>query len=600
MKSVSLGGLLALTMIITNLTACGSSGNSGRAAEPAESSENIQLGERSYLLGLPANFDKNKEHKLLLVFHGSGGSSDGMRSSARFEQLSSDYIVAYPKSLEVEWNEGCDCNIAHRKGADDLGFIQQVIEDVGKRYALQEGEIYAAGFSQGALFAQNVACNMGDQVKAIATVAAPMSKQLAQSCPMQTPVSVMMVHGTADNVLSYYGSDHANWGLLSSQEAVARFAELSGSLPNPLLKSSEQNIGLIHYTNGAQKVQLHSIIGGGHSWRFSNFDTSNQILTFFAGLDAPELPEHSQLVEVQGQKFHVRSMGEQNTGPAILLLPGFNYNYFNDSAWYSLLQPYLAQTYRVHSIDRLGNGFSDMSEEVNLTRFAEDLNSILNEINEKHVLLVAFSSASITASQFYQHRSDDVQLAGMLWIDPDIAGPHSLSLYKGYPADWYLANLDALLPILAEGKWTARTWNKLVVEREEIAALIPEAVAPLMDWNFLDVVSQQRMLVGPQQTRAREIAFYANDLDAYAVLALPSSVPVSVIDSDFEEKDIQNNPDNAEMLRLWQQEGTAWSKQVAEFSSGQYISLEQTDHMVMFQKPEAIKQAIDWLVAHGQ
>lgn len=596
MKSVSLGGRLALTMILFNLTACGSSGNSGQVTAPVENAERIQLADRSYVLALPTHFDQAKPYKLLLAFHGSGGSSESMRSSARFEQYSSDYIVAYPKSREVEWNEGCDCNIAHRKGADDLGFIEQIIEDVGTRYQLLEGEVYAAGFSQGALFAQNLACNLGDKVRAIATVGAPMSRQLSLSCAMEVPVSVMMVHGTADNVLSYYGSNHPNFGLLSSQEAVARLATLNNSLPNPLLKSASQNVDLIHYTNGKQKVQLHSIKRGGHSWSFSGFDTSQKILDFFDHLNVPELPEHSQLIDVQGQKFHVRSMGKQNSGPAILLLPGFNYNYFNDSAWYALLQPYLAQTYRVHSVDRLGNGFSDMSEEVNLTRFAEDLNGILHALNEKQVLLVAFSSASITASQFYQHRSDDIDLTGMLWIDPDIALPHSLSLYKGYPADWYLANLDALLPILEQGTWTARTWDKLVVEREEIAALLPEAQADLMDWNFLDVISQQRMLVGAQQTRAREIAFYADDLDAYAALALPSSVPVSVIDSDFEEKDIQNYPENAEMLRQWQLEGSAWSQQVAEFSNGQYMSLEQTDHMVMFQKPEKIKQAIDWLV----
>lgn len=600
MKSVSLGGRLALAIILFNLTACGSSGNSGQVTAPTENAERIQLADRSYVLALPTHFDQAKPYKLLLAFHGSGGSSESMRSSARFEQYHSDYIVAYPKSQEVEWNEGCDCNIAHRKGADDLGFIEQIIEDVGTRYRLQEGEVYAAGFSQGALFAQNVACNLGDKVRAVATVGAPMSRQLSLSCAMEAPVSVMMVHGTADNVLSYYGSNHANFGLLSSQEAVARLAALNNSLPNPLLKSASQNVDLIHYTNGKQKVQLHSIKRGGHSWSFSGFDTSQKILDFFDHLHIPELPEHSQLIDVQGQKFHVRSMGKQHSGPAILLLPGFNYNYFNDSAWYALLQPYLAKTYRVHSIDRLGNGFSNMSEEVNLSRFAEDLNGILHALNEKQVLLVAFSSASITASQFYQHRSDDIDLTGMLWIDPDIALPHSLSLYKGYPADWYLANLEALLPILEQGTWTARTWNKLVVEREEIAALLPEALADLMDWNFLDVISQQRMLVGAQQTRAREIAFYADDLDAYAALALPSSVPVSVIDSDFEEKDIQNYPENAEALRQWQQEGSAWSQQVAEFSNGQYMSLEQTDHMVMFQKPERIKQAIDWLVAKGR
>ncbi|GAA0361726.1 hypothetical protein GCM10009092_27620 [Bowmanella denitrificans] len=604
MKLRSLGGLLALTITLFTLSACSSSDKSGTSPSPvapeSPDAQTIQLGDRTYLLALPDNFSQSKAYKLLLAFHGSGGDSAGMRSLSRFERHSSDYIVAYPKSKEVEWNEGCDCNIAHRKGADDLGFIEQIIADIGQRYTIQEGEVYAAGFSQGALFAQNVACNLGHKVKAIAGVAAPMSRQLALSCAMQKPVSIMMVHGKADGVLPYQGSTHANFGLLSSPDAIARLAALNFSLPNPMLKNLGPNVDLIHYSNGKQKAQLVSIKGGAHTWQFAGFDTTTRILAFFGALEQPELPEHSQLIEVEGQKFHVRALGLSNDGPAIVLLPGFNYNYSADSAWFALLQPYLARHYRVYSMDRLGNGFSDASEEVSFGRVAQDLNGILNALNEKELIVVAFSNASISASQFYQHHHADINLRGMLWIDPDIPLPNSLALYKGYPADWYLANLDALLPHLAAGNWTERTWQKLVVEREEVAALLPEQSAALMDWNFFDVLSQQRLLVGHQQTRAREIAGYSADLDAYAALPLPASVPVSVIDSDFEEQDIQNNPDNAKALRLWQQEGSAWSKQLAEFSGGQYISLEQADHMVMFQHPEVIQQAIDWLVAQGQ
>ena len=178
------------------LTACGggSKSTTGTVVTPGGgTTNNVILGSRSYILALPAGFEADKAYKLLLAFHGSGGSSAGMQQLAGFEQLSGDYILAYPQSEQVEWNEGCGCNIAHRLGADDLGFVDQVIADIAKKYRLQPGEVYAAGFSQGGLFTQNLACNRSEVFKAVAVVAAPMSKQLAEDCYPSQPVSVMMV-----------------------------------------------------------------------------------------------------------------------------------------------------------------------------------------------------------------------------------------------------------------------------------------------------------------------------------------------------------------------------------------------------------------------
>ncbi|WP_449356342.1 hypothetical protein [Alishewanella longhuensis] len=122
----------------------------------------------------------------------------------------------------------------------------------------------------------------------------------------------------------------------------------------------------------------------------------------------------------------------------------------------------------------------------------------------------------------------------------------------------------------------------------------------LMDWSYFDLASQQRLLTGHQQGRAREIASYAADLDAYAQLAWLTAIPVSVIDTDFEKADIAADPENAESLLLWQQEGSEWSRLQAELSHGQYIALQDADHLLMFQQPEQIKRALDTLLQQLQ
>ncbi len=577
------------------LTACGggSKSTTGTVVTPGGgTTNNVILGSRSYILALPAGFEADKAYKLLLAFHGSGGSSAGMQQLAGFEQLSGDYILAYPQSEQVEWNEGCGCNIAHRLGADDLGFVDQVIADIAKKYRLQPGEVYAAGFSQGGLFTQNLACNRSEVFKAVAVVAAPMSKQLAEDCYPSQPVSVMMVIAKDDGVLPYYGMFHPNFALISAEAAIRLFSLRNRSLPEPIKRSLSNQVELTAYTNGVEKAELYAINKGGHQWQFSGFNTSAEVLRFFAELNKPTLPQGSQRVEVAGQSYHVRSLGQSTTGPALILLAGPNQNYHSDSAWYSLLQPMLAQQYRVHAIDRLGNAWSDTDPELSYQRFAKDLPAIISALGEQDIVLVAFASSSISARLLLQQDNPGFTTQGLLLIDPDIPLSQSVANYSGYPVDWYQANLAALLPHLAEGHWTQRTADKLATERQQVAQLVPAAYQHLMDWQYFDLVQQQRLLLGHQQSRAREIANYANDLQLYSELELLTSVPVTIIDTDFELAEIAKNPDQAASYQQMRAEAAQWGQRQAEVSGGHYIAVNQQEHLLMLQQPEQIMQAL--------
>ncbi|GAB59667.1 alpha/beta hydrolase [Rheinheimera nanhaiensis] len=590
-----------LVISLMTLTACQSSEDNADTLSNSTATK-IELNGRSYLLALPQQYQPGNSYKLLLAFHPSGGSSEFMRSISQFENLSADYIVAYPKSEQIEWNEGCDCNVAHRLGADDLGFTLQVINDVKARHQVTEGEVYAAGYSQGGLFVQNLACNLSASFKAVAVVAAPMSVQLAESCAPQQPVSVMMVHGTADTALPYQGLVHSNFGLIGSPDTIALLAGKNDGLPYALDKSLSSNVSLRSYHNGRQKFQLYSMKNGGHNWKYTDFDTSKEILRFFASAEQPELPEHSRLINTEQGQFHVRAMGQNNPGPAVVLLAGPNYNYHSDSAWFAALQPLLSEQYRVYSIDRLGNAYSSSSDELSYRRFADDLALVLQQLEETHITVVAFASASISARWFYQLHQQQFDINAMLYIDPDIPLPHSVSLYQGYPADWYKVNLDALLPHLAAGNWTQRTRDKLTLEYQEVQQLVSSNDIAI-DWSYFEQIMQLRLLIPQQQARAREIAAYSADLDSYATLPMITSIPVSVIDSDFEQQQIAQVDDDAELLAAleqWQQEGSAWSAEQASVSNGQYIALTNSDHLVPLEQPLQIKQALDWLFSQLQ
>lgn len=308
------------------------------------------------------------------------------------------------------------------------------------------------------------------------------------------------------------------------------------------------------------------------------------------------IPEGVSVIKAGDARFQLRSLGLEHQGPAVVLLSGPNEHWHSDSGWFALLQPLLATKYRTYAIDRLGQGLSSDVEDPSYTRFATDLSLVLLELNEPHVLLLSFASGSVS-SLLVAHQNSDLTIQGMLLIDPDIPRPASMALYKGYPADWYKANLPKLLPALETGVWTERTAKKLQQERKLVQRLLPETYANQMDWTYFDFMAQQRLRLERQQSRAREIAAYAADLDLYQTLPLYTKRPVSVINSDFEQLQIKQNPEQKLQMMAWQQEGDDWSKQQAEGSGGQYIELKSSDHLVLFQRPAALMQAVEWLMA---
>lgn len=590
------------TLTLTALSACNSSGGAKDDVikNPVIDPDTVVLGDRSYLLKLPNQFSADKNYKLLLAFHASGSSSQVMQSVTGFEQKSEDYIVAYPQAEVEEWNEGCGCNKPARLGINDLAFVDDVIADISNNYQITPGEIYAAGYSQGALFTQNLLCKRSEVFKAIASVASPMSVQLSQSCDIEQPTSYMMVHGVGDSVLPYWGKEDSNFGLISSPQAVKLLAGQNGNAD--LVDVGWQytdTVELTAFENNGIKTQLYSISNGGHQWSYSKFDSSREILNFFDSHSQPSLPQHSQIHTIAEKALHVRAMGENKSGPAVILLSGPNKNFHSDSAWFAMVQPQLANKYRVYAIDRVGNAWSSFDDNASYTSFVDDLYLLLQKLGETEVTLVAFASANITARLFQEkYQNDpDIKIKNMLWIDPDIFLPHSVAMYQSYPVDWYHEYIENIIPHIGEGNWTERSAGKIAVEREEVASLVSEATGALMDWSYFDLVSQHRLTIAQQTTRAIEISNYHDDLNNVKELPLLTGIRVSVIDSDFEQEEIAAATEGVDEMILWAEEGSQWSQDVASASDGQYIPLIDTSHLVTFDQPEVIVEAVDWLMA---
>lgn len=556
----------------------------------------VELNSRSYFFAEPKKgFNKNKSYKLLLAFHGAKQNAKLMAALSAFESASSNYIVVYPQSELDEWNEGCNCNKPYRLGVDDLGYIENLVADIKSKYNIIEDELYAAGFSQGGLFVQNLMCNSKLKFTAIASVASSMSEPLSKNCAPKYNTNYLMIHGTDDKTFPYSGLNNVGFGLIPSQSAIKLIAKNNQINSKAVIKENEIATKYT-YKNNKHNIQLVAIKAGTHSWEFEHFNTTNEIVNFFDSVSTKKLDNFSSLYRIEHNKdVHIRSMGLEHSGPAIILLSGFNKNYHSDSAWFALLQPLIAKSNRVYAIERFGNGFSSSVEQPSYRAFAQPLDNILQLLDEKELIIVSFASANITALNWQSLPNANMtkHLKGMVWIDPDILLPHSISLYQDWPVTWYRQTGEKLLSHIAQSGWTARTVEKITNERTTVSALIPEKYEKDMDWTYFDLISQGRVDINKQLTRAKEVINYHDDLVNIDNTVISTNVPITVIDSDFESYDIEKaEPENINSLKKWQQEGTQWSKLISQQSGGQYIPLISSDHMVVFQHPDIIIKAI--------
>jgi len=456
-----------------------------------------EIGDRKYYLIKPENYNPDKAYKLLLAFHGSGGKSEQMSNTVSFEKYSDDYLIAYPQSKVEEWNEGCNCNKPDRLGINDLEFVDQIIEQIQSEHNILEDEIYGTGYSQGALFSQNLLCNRSEKFKAIASVAAPMSVQLSRACNISVPTDYLSVHGKKDAVLPYEGRVHSNWGLISSPKAISLIADLNQINTEPTDTTIKEGLIETQYKNDTNTTRLLTAVNGGHTWFLNNLDTSQYVLNFFDQATSVRLPKNSFMMKTPSGFNHVRAMGLENDGPTVVLISGFNKNFHSDLAWYSLLQPLLAENYRVYSIDRAGNAWGDYNEKASYQYFVDDLYAILKSLNEHEISLVSFASSNITA-QLFQDKyatNEDIKINNMVWIDPDILLPHSIALYKGYPVDWYKEYIIDILPYVEEDYFTERSTEKVAAETLEIKDMIPAEFADEMDWNFYNTIANRRLSI---------------------------------------------------------------------------------------------------------
>ena len=228
---------------------------------------------------------------IVIGLHGVGGRGADMRSTG-FEPLAAAQrvVVAYPDAFGGAWNDG-------RPGADpavpgvvvdDTRFLQLLIQETAARTGASPTRVAVVGFSNGAVMAGRVACDLAGRVAAVALVAGTAGQGFEQSCRPAAPLAVMVVAGSNDRIVPYAGGRVPDWGVkrrgfVAGVDDFFAFWRTQGGCASSQAVPGPAQVSVLRGADcrpGAGVVR-YRVNGGTHEWfRLPALDTTNVVWDF--------------------------------------------------------------------------------------------------------------------------------------------------------------------------------------------------------------------------------------------------------------------------------------------------------------------------------
>jgi len=232
----------------------------GKTGRPGAQQREIASGvlARTFRLSVPSSYDGSRPVPLVVDFHGvlSNAAEQEPRSRMVEAGEANGFIVATPDGYHRSWNAEVCCSDAMADNVDDVGFMRDMVADIGADYCVDPDRVYAAGYSNGGIFAFYLACRAADLVAAIASIEA--ASPLGDLCRPSRPVPVLAFNGTGDPVVPY----------AISGPTVEQWRGIDGCGDTSAITYERGDSSCETWDECADgtAVELCTIEGGGHVW----------------------------------------------------------------------------------------------------------------------------------------------------------------------------------------------------------------------------------------------------------------------------------------------------------------------------------------------
>lgn len=262
------------------LAGCGGGSGPASTAEPAVVRRQVEVdgAQRRYRLFTPPSVEDDRPMPLVLALHGSNNTAESFVQSTQLDKAASAnrFVVAYPEALGLLWNGGFCCTSGRGSPQTDVRFLDRLITDVAATGRIDTARVYVVGVSAGGIMGYRLACDLAGRIAGVGSVAGSMQ---LDDCTPSRPVSVIAIHGTADEIVPYEGGRVLGAATRPAPPAVA-VAERWASLDGCPGQGTSQSDGIVttttwaRCTNGAE-VRLVTIEGAGHNWFTKDFGPPN-------------------------------------------------------------------------------------------------------------------------------------------------------------------------------------------------------------------------------------------------------------------------------------------------------------------------------------
>ena len=236
-------------------------------------------GERfAYQLFQPPALEGAELQPLLVMLHGYDGSGQELRDTSNMDEIAAanGFAVVYPQALRdktgrAHWNANM-----HLSRRDDVGYLSGLVADLLQRYPFDPEHVFVAGESNGGYMVYSLLCRSESVFSAGASVMGTMSGADWKSCKPASPVPVLHIFGTADDVVSPKGAieDMDGWGgAPEAGEVLWRWAQWNGAVrgEGETFYSDAQRLTYLR-EDGTLAAELITLEGMWHDWP-AGYDT---------------------------------------------------------------------------------------------------------------------------------------------------------------------------------------------------------------------------------------------------------------------------------------------------------------------------------------
>jgi polyhydroxybutyrate depolymerase len=145
------------------------------------------------------------------MLHGYGSSASEHRRYFGFDgaAAASGLVLAYPEGTRDSdgnrfWNATDACCNFHGSAIDDVEYLADLVEEIGKATPIDPKRVYLVGHSNGGFMSYRMACEQAPIFAAIVSLAGATYDD-EHACAPSEPVAVLQIHGSSDDTVLFVG-----------------------------------------------------------------------------------------------------------------------------------------------------------------------------------------------------------------------------------------------------------------------------------------------------------------------------------------------------------------------------------------------------------